>query len=240
MYDNMFQQMGFSTTTHSELLTAATTGDFEKAKQAIENGVDVNYVPRDKSVLFVAVENKHYDIVDLLLENNANPNIKNRIGWTPIHEAVLQENENLVRKLLSFNASLFRNDLDGVSPLFLMIKNNQMEMFSNFLTENPQYIEATDLEGNNLLAQAILIQNKDAVKILMQQEPDLEITNNQAISIKELAQSWPEILPLLKTEKIIFEEEKNKQKEEAQEIKKQLEQESLLGVTKISKKKRTM
>lgn len=239
MYDNLFQQMGISTSTHDDLLTAAATNDIEKARKAINDGVDVNYIPRDKSVLFVAIENKCKEIVDLLLENNVNINRGNRINWTPLHEAINQNDFEMADKLIRHNASLYTCDHDDVSPLFLTIKNKNFDFLKSILDQNPEYIEAKNSEGDNLLAQSIQIRDMEAVQLLMSYNPDLNIVNNAQQTITEIAQTWPEILPVLKTEAMIKEEKAQKQQVEAEEIKKQLEQESLLGITKISKKKRS-
>lgn len=238
MYDNMFQQMGISTSTHDDLLTAAATNDTQKAIKAIKDGVDVNYVPRDKSILFVAIENNSTEIVDLLLKNGAKVNRGNRMNWTPLHEAINQNDTELVNKLISYNASLVSLDDEDISPLFLMIKNKNYDLLKDILDNDPEYIDVKDTTGDNILAQSIKIRDLEAVELLMTYSPNLETRNNEGNTVIQIAQDWPEILPILKTESMIVEEEKAKQQVEAEAIKKQLEEENTLGITKVSKKKR--
>ena len=55
----------------------------------------------------------------MLLHNNANPNVQDSDGFTPLHWAVQSKNENFVEKLLEFGANPNISDYEGVSSLSL-------------------------------------------------------------------------------------------------------------------------
>ena len=53
----------------------------------------------------------------MLLHNNANPNVQDSDGFTPLHWAVQTKNENFVEKLLEFGGNPFICDYEGVSSI---------------------------------------------------------------------------------------------------------------------------
>jgi len=63
--------------------------------------------PQEKfgfTILYKAVVNKNYNLCEFLLENNADPNLKNLYGETPLHQAVEIENNKIINLLLEKGA----------------------------------------------------------------------------------------------------------------------------------------
>ncbi|KAK6027599.1 ankyrin repeat protein, partial [Ostertagia ostertagi] len=90
------------------ILTAVMNGNIEEVRSAIDAGYDVNQ--RDelkRTPLFIAVEMKRLDICQLLVEHGGaviNANCGSECN-TALHVAVSQENEEIVKYLLSKGAS---------------------------------------------------------------------------------------------------------------------------------------
>ena len=64
--------------------------------------------PQDKfglTILYRAVVNKNYNLCEYLLEYNADPNIKNVNGETPLHQAIDIENNKIINLLLEKGAN---------------------------------------------------------------------------------------------------------------------------------------
>ncbi len=59
------------------------------------------------------------DVVKLFLERGADPNIKNKDGWTTLHEAAFSGHVNVVKLLLVYGADPTVKDKDGKTPLDL-------------------------------------------------------------------------------------------------------------------------
>ncbi len=73
----------------SPLMFAAQKGGVETARLLIEAGAEVNYATREEgSALVVATAAGYQDFALLLLENGADPNIKDGWGIRPLHYAV--------------------------------------------------------------------------------------------------------------------------------------------------------
>ena len=58
------------------LLESAKNKDFEKVKESIENGADINFKHNNHTALCYAVENQHIEMAKYLIENGAYVDIK--------------------------------------------------------------------------------------------------------------------------------------------------------------------
>lgn len=73
----------------SPLHLAASTGDVAKCSALIAAGTDVNAATDDGwTPLHVACNNKHGDVVRLLIKNGARGNVRDRYDITPLHRAM--------------------------------------------------------------------------------------------------------------------------------------------------------
>jgi ankyrin repeat protein len=85
----------------------------------IASGVDINQgdVERGLTPLHVAVENRHLEIVQELLNHNANPNKAQNWGSVPLHFAVIEGNLEIVRTLIRHGADMNIQNTGGWTPL---------------------------------------------------------------------------------------------------------------------------
>ncbi|KAK6059999.1 ankyrin repeat protein [Cooperia oncophora] len=97
-----------SRSSENPVITAVLDGNIDEVRKAIDAGYDVNQ--RDelkRTPLFIAVEAKRLDICQMLIERGGaviNANCGSECN-TALHVAVSQENEEIVRYLLSKGAS---------------------------------------------------------------------------------------------------------------------------------------
>jgi hypothetical protein len=95
-----------------DLFEAARTGNAAGVKALIAKGVDVNAKWRyDTTALMMAARRGHTDVVKLLLDSGANPNVKDSFyGMTPLSSAAGEGRIEIVRMLLDKGAQ----GIDGV------------------------------------------------------------------------------------------------------------------------------
>ena len=67
-------------------------------------------------------------MVTLLIQHGADPNAKNRFGFTPLHEAVAGKHPHVVRILLEHRADPSAIDENGVSPIDLAEESGQADV----------------------------------------------------------------------------------------------------------------
>eukprot|EP01036_Dinobryon_divergens_P031629 gene31629-41062_t len=90
------------------LFDASENGDILEVVAALDAGADIYWRHRDASAchsLFIAAKKGHHDIVTLLLDRGANPNLANKNGNTPLHAAAHEGHSDVVTLLLKRGAN---------------------------------------------------------------------------------------------------------------------------------------
>ncbi len=100
----------------SSLMMSTYHGCKEISKYLIKNGADVNIssTNRDNPPLLNAIENGHIDIVKLLIENDANINIKDSGDWTPLIMASFYGHLDIIEYLLENGADINSDDTTAI------------------------------------------------------------------------------------------------------------------------------
>jgi ankyrin repeat protein len=82
--------------------------------------------------LMLASENGHDEVVHILLEHGAKPNVINRRGRTALHLASYKGHEKTCSVLLGHNAQMFIGDIQGNTPLHFSVMGNHIQA-TNYL-----------------------------------------------------------------------------------------------------------
>ena len=101
----------------SPLSTAVWGGDEAQVRQLLEDGEDVNAIY--DSVLHMAVEQDNESMAQLLLDADADPNLRGEDGHTPLMCAATKGNESIVRLLLGAKAEVNARQHVGMTALHL-------------------------------------------------------------------------------------------------------------------------
>ncbi len=100
-------------------------GHLDSAEYLVKAGAPVNAQSRNglKAVpIQSAAAGGHRKIVKMLLEHNADPNIREQGGYTPLHAAAQNGDEEMIRILLYGGANLTVKNNDGKTPLDLALE----------------------------------------------------------------------------------------------------------------------
>lgn len=118
----------------SPLILACYRGNTEVAKFLIDHVEDINYKSPEGTALAALSFRYQKDLAALLLAKNADPNIADATGTTPLIWAVKTGNEELVKLLLHYKADKDQADHSGVKPFEYAIqtqKNNIINLLKN-------------------------------------------------------------------------------------------------------------
>jgi ankyrin repeat protein len=97
-------------------------GNFEIAEYLVKAGAPLNSVSHNElkiAPIRSAAAGGYESIVKLLLTNGADPNVRERHGYTPLHAAAQNGDETMIRTLLYGGADMGLKGNDGKLPLDL-------------------------------------------------------------------------------------------------------------------------
>jgi len=122
---NEISDRGFST-----LILACYRGNTEVAEFLIDNVKDVNYKSSEGTALAGLCIRYNKDLVERLLKKNADPNIADATGTTPLLWAIKSGNKELVELLLKYKADKTTKDSMGMTPFEYALQTNNTEIIN--------------------------------------------------------------------------------------------------------------
>ena len=110
----------------------------------------------------------------MLVEHNAIVNVPDEKGNTPLHQYVMEGDENLVRLLLEHRAGVNIQNKDGYTPLH-RVGNN--ENLCRLLLEHNADANVQDSNGYTALHQAVINGVVNLIGLLLEHKADVNIQN---------------------------------------------------------------
>ncbi len=105
-------------------------GQYQAAEFLIKAGASINSPSHNElsaTPLQSAVAANHEKIVELLLDYEADPNVRSQGGYTPLHTAAQNGNSHIIRTLLFNGASLDSRSADGKLPIDMALEAGNHE-----------------------------------------------------------------------------------------------------------------
>ena len=116
-----------------------------------KGGIDVNKRDAEGNTpLHYACLKGFRDIVNLLLDSNADISVINNVSETPLHAAAKNGNKEIIGKLIQYGADLNAADNEGRSPLICLLDNRRTDA-ALFLIEQGADTEFTDSSGHKAI-----------------------------------------------------------------------------------------
>jgi len=88
-----------------KLFKSSYYNDSKSLKHWLDNGYSVEEKYNGLTPLLYAAMGNAWDTLNLLLKNNANPDVKSASNWTPLLWAAYHQNDDMVKRLLEYGAS---------------------------------------------------------------------------------------------------------------------------------------
>jgi ankyrin repeat protein len=161
---------------------------FDSAKTLVSNGAEIN-ITGEYNPLDMASSNSYYgtEIVELLLENNANVNLTCRgTSVTPLMGALHQEKTDALQLLLNAGANTNHIDANGESPLGRISVFEFPERIS-LLLDFKAKINFQDRKGNSALHLATERENKKVIEVLIKRGIKTNLRNTSGETAKDVA-----------------------------------------------------
>ncbi|NVO20245.1 MAG: ankyrin repeat domain-containing protein [Bacteroidetes bacterium] len=147
------------------LMNASYYDKQEALETLINHGANVDYqiqeqnYNRGKTALHFAVEEGYLPIAIKLINNDANPNLKDDTGNTPLHYSAEKGFIYITKYLLKSGAKINESSKDGSTPLMLAAENNNLNVVK-LLTYNKADLKIKNSNGETVLD--IVTENKNA------------------------------------------------------------------------------
>ncbi|KAK5641650.1 hypothetical protein RI129_010197 [Pyrocoelia pectoralis] len=122
---------------------AASNGDYKMVYVILQqHNVNIHMKNKERCVpLHMCLNDSHLAIVNLLLENKANPNSVDRFGNTPLHMAARLSSTKLARLLLKYGAILNIFNVMERTPLHIALLEAPYFLFVEILVSNGAELE---------------------------------------------------------------------------------------------------
>ncbi|XP_025405270.1 receptor-interacting serine/threonine-protein kinase 4-like, partial [Sipha flava] len=156
-----------------ELINAVKQSNFNKVKEYIDKGADVNTKDnRGKTPLHIAAKRDLLGIAKLLLDKGANVNAQeNRFGRTSLHLAAEEGHLDIIKYLIEKGADVdaYQGGWSYSTALHFAAENGHLDVVK-YLIEKGANPKATDSDGKIPMQRAIQNGHLDVVGCLMKTE----------------------------------------------------------------------
>eukprot|EP01038_Epipyxis_sp_PR26KG_P012745 gene12745-17086_t len=170
----------------SSLINAAASGDLKTAENLLNSsGVDVNcQAPEQKyTALIAAVMDKNINMVRLLLNGNADPNVSDSHGRTAIAIAMANDSIEILELLLENGAKSSRyisNNDSKLTPLHVAVDKKSLPMI-RLLAKAKADITKPAADGRTPLICAMLTDQNEAVQEMLTYYETSEVNGRKLI-----------------------------------------------------------
>lgn len=170
---------------------AASSGDYNRVKWLIEEDreqVKVRDI-NNNTPLHSACQNARQNIVELLISNGADVNVKDSYGRSPLHLAWRERGGARISRILIENgADINSEDRYGETPLSIAVAVGNKEMLSVLLEHNVRIPIRGD-KGREILHRAASRGLKELVDVMMERGIDISTKNNDGGTLLHSAAS---------------------------------------------------
>ena len=167
----------WTTENQSPLMWASRFGNSYLVKKLLQNKADINFQHTDgATALYRACEYNKDEIVDILIDANANPdictNVKNK---SPLIKSSAKGNAKIVKKLLQNKPNINIKDFKGQSALFWACKKNRKMIVEILLNANANPNICENKKNKSPLMIACQNGNVEIVQTFIHNEVDLNL-----------------------------------------------------------------
>lgn len=135
-------------------------------------------ITQSPTMLITAATENNGAVARILLENEANPNVQNKKGESPLTQATRKGHTGMVRLLLQHNANANITNQYNITPLLIAAINSHAEIIP-ILLRHDAHIEIRDEEGSTPLLIAAREGHAEVARVLLEHGAVVNVLNNE-------------------------------------------------------------
>ncbi|KAJ1435639.1 ankyrin repeat-containing domain protein [Ochromonadaceae sp. CCMP2298] len=198
---------------HLDLHEAVLSGSLRHVKSSIKNiakkhdgdmALVNQYDEQGKTPLSLAAKIRNLDMVEVLLENDAMPDVVDEAtGRTPLMFAVLGRSFQIAQLLLKYSAAVDMSDFKCVTPLMVAVSNRDLKC-TELLCKNLAEVDLQDENGWTALHYASMNNAPNCLLHLLKEGADRSIRDLQKRRPLDLARfrEYGDCVALLESRKL--------------------------------------
>lgn len=153
---------------------AVKKGHLEGIARLLNNDTINRQNKAEKTPLILAVENGHKEIVQLLLQHNAQTEVKDSYGMTALMHAAHNGELEITSDLIRHNAYVNAQDNEDWSPLMFSVLKNHISVCKLLITHNANP-HLSNSDGDSSISLAGLDRKGEVLEILLTESPRYDI-----------------------------------------------------------------
>jgi len=127
--------------------------------------------------------------VEMLLKNGANPNYRDKDGWTPLHYAAYRGRVDVAELLIKHGAEINAKDNDGATPLHLAAQKGHVDV-AELLIKYSAEVNARSNNGRTPLHAAALGDHVKVAELLIKHGAEVNARDDNGTTPLHYAASW--------------------------------------------------
>lgn len=181
-----------------KLATAISQGDIAEVKELLSKGVNLNaHFYNERTPLLMAIDGsytkKGYEMVNFLLQNGADPELRDDRGNTAIIKALGLNRSKAAAIIMKYKPNLFAANDYGYSPIGLASKNNEIALVKEMLKRGvPADYRHKNQWGAYFsltpLMQATFRNHIEMINLLLDNGADISIRSKKGFSALDFAE----------------------------------------------------
>lgn len=148
-----------------------------------------NYFKNEKQLLIIAIKSQNiFSTQILLLDEDIDINLLDTVGNSALNYSLVNKDKGITLSLLEKNPKIDVANMYDVYPIHLAARNNNSskEVITKIIRLGGK-INQTDKNGDTPLNYAVMAQNIEGIKTVLENNPDVFIKNSSGDLVQEIA-----------------------------------------------------
>ncbi len=159
--------------------------------------IDLNFQSKflGDTALFFTISKNNQETAKILIAKEADLNLKNNKGWSPLMAAASENNEQITRSLINAGVNVDLQNNYGSTALMIAISQNHQKIIQ-ILIDAKANLNLKNKDGRTALFKAVARDDEKTTRSLINAKANLDLQNNYGQTVLMVAESKnnPEII----------------------------------------------